>query len=641
MIIAKKEEINKMFQKNISLLSPWLRETVLNIDEKKLWEKININYNSEGFPICKYIQDNRKFQITSTKPVQEAKQWSRTVKVKGTGVIFMYGSGFGYSLFELFKIKQPHTLVVLFEQDIYLFAAMLYYFDFREIIDTKKISMLIGDSKNFAKAFDNLFFSITLINSTSPVLAFTNIARRNFKNQYNKIHQYVFKQLGLFVFYIGNDHLDNLIGLHNLLANINEIVTNPYITCIKDTFKEVPAFIIANGPSLDKNIHFLKEIKEKGLIICGESAIIPLMKNNIKPDILTIVERSIYTYFYHFEDIDYPKDMALLCLGLVDKHVYPCFPGAKIPIFRKSEFINEWINSYVGDKSALNAGANVSHLAFELAVYLGANPIVFVGQDYAYGKEGVTHSKDALYLKEKGKRARDILKSKPTVYVESNEGEMIPSIQLWVDFKQGLEGKIATNSDKILINATEGGAKIHGTEYMKLKDVIDKYCKEQMPYKVFELINNSKANISIKERKEGLEKFIKSVEKYGKEFRELSKKANEGKFSCRQMMRLAKDSNNHEYREILEKSYRNNIDTFQQFIEDELYRCFSQQIIFVFYYLMNSLGLIDTQDKIIEIFKIQRDFFNHLNIVFQSIAVHLEDAIKPLKDLLNELDNID
>ncbi|OIJ16768.1 hypothetical protein BKP37_05965 [Anaerobacillus alkalilacustris] len=639
MNVAKAIQTKEMFQKNLQLLSPWLRDSVLQVDETELWRRVQITYNDEGYPICRYRTENHSFQVTSNRPIEEAKKWCSSISVKGTGAIFMYGSGFGYPLFELFSQKQPHTLVVLFEQDIYLFTAMLYYFDLEPIISTQKISILIGDIEHFAKAFDHLFFSIVFANCTAPTLAFTPIAQRNFKTQYQKIHHYTFSQLGLFIFYIGNDHLDNLIGLHNLLANMKEIVENPYLSSLRNKYQDVPAFIIANGPSLDKNIDQLKKIKDKGLIISTESAIIPLMKHNIKPDILTIIERTKYTYTYHFENIDYPEDLALLCLGLVDKQVYPSFPGPKVPIFRNKEAINQWINKHVGDGSALDAGANVSHLALELAVYLGANPIVFVGQDYAYGPDGVTHSKDALYLEEKGKRAREILSSKPIVYVESNEGTMIPSNQLWVDFKNGLEQKIATHSYKTIINATEGGAKIKGTKCEKLSQVIETYCKKSIPYPVDELINNNKKMLSVTDRKRGLANFIKNVEEYIESFRKLSQEAAKGKQSCREMIRLSKSQEQEQYRSVYEVAYQEHINTFQRFIADDLTRCFSQQIIFVYYYLMNRVGMIDTPEKITEIFQVQHDFFHHLNMVCQSVSVHLENAIEPLSDIVTELGN--
>ncbi|KJS22160.1 MAG: hypothetical protein VR72_07340 [Clostridiaceae bacterium BRH_c20a] len=638
MIVARENENKKMFQKNIGLLPLWLRESLQNIDEKKLWDKIQVTYNAEGYPLCRYSEENRSFQINSRRPVEEAEQWCKNIAIKGAGAIFMYGCGFGYPLFEIFSQKQPHTLVVLFEQDIYLFTAMLHYFDLEPIIRTQKIAFLIGDIEHFAQAFDQLFFSIVFANCTSPTLAFTPMAQRNFKTQYQKIHQYIFSQLGLFVFYIGNDHLDNLIGLHNLLANIKEIVQNPYISSLKDKYMDFPAFIIANGPSLDKNIHELKKIQDKGLIICTESAIIPLMKNGIKPDILTIIERTENTYKFHFKNIKYPEDMALLSLAIVDKQVYPSFPGAKIPIFRKLEAVNQWLNNYLGDGSSLDAGANVSHLALEIAAYLGTNPIVFVGQDYAYGPKGVTHSKDSIYQQKQGERARKRIKARPIVYVEGNIEKMIPSNQLWVDFKKGLERKIATHSQKKIINATEGGAKIQGTKCEQLVQVIQKYCIRSISFCVHEMIAANKKQISVNERKEGLQKFIKSVEEYARSFYNLSREAAQGKLTCREMIRLSQAKDAEKYRNILEENYQKNNSTYQLYIADDLHRCFCQQIIFVYYYLMNRLGLIDTPEKITTIFEIQHDFFHHLNIVCQSLAIHLEEAIKPLEDILEELE---
>jgi len=637
-LAAKANQIEEMFQKNLGLLTPWLREVVLQISEKELWGKVHVSYNEEGFPICSYHEDNSSFQVTSRRPIQEAEQWCKTVAAKGTGSIFMFGCGFGYPLFELFKQKQPHTLVVLFEENIYLFTAMLYYFDLEPIIKTQKIAILVGDVDCFAKAFDQLFFSIVLANCTAPALAFTPIAQRNFKAQYLKIHRHIFSQLGLFVFYIGNDHQDNLIGLHNLLANIKEVAQNPHLSCLQDKYKDVPAFIIANGPSLDKNIQELKKIQDKGLIISTESAIVPLRKNKIKPHIYTIIERTKNTYTFHFENTEHPEDMALLCLGLVDKQVFPSFPGAKIPIFRRREAINQWINKHLGDGSALDAGANVSHLAMEIAATLGANPIVFVGQDYAYGSEGVCHSKDSVYFEEKGKQAREALKSKPMVYVESNEGTMIPSNQLWVDFRKGLERKIAAHSQKTIINATEGGAKIKGAICEKLADVIEKYCTQSFPHPVYKIINDNKHRICQAERKEGLGKFTQSLTENIGLFRNLSQVAAKSKLSCKEMIRLSQEKDQEKYRDTLEEAYQKNLNIYQLFIADDLYRCFNQQVIFIYFYLMNRVGLIDTLEKITEIFQIQHDFFYHLNVVCQSVAVHLEDAIGPLEDLLEELD---
>lgn len=51
MIIAKKMR-GKFFEKNIKLLPPPLQEILLKVDKKKLWEKVDVRYNEEGYPFA-------------------------------------------------------------------------------------------------------------------------------------------------------------------------------------------------------------------------------------------------------------------------------------------------------------------------------------------------------------------------------------------------------------------------------------------------------------------------------------------------------------------------------------------------------------------------------------------------------------
>ncbi|MDF3003181.1 MAG: hypothetical protein K0Q48_3300 [Bacillota bacterium] len=636
--IAREGERQERYKKNLGYLVPGFRERIEALDETEVWEKIEISWNPEGYPVCRYHDEGRSFLINSEHPREEAEQWCRNITVKGAGGIFLFGAGFGYPLFELFEKKQPHTVVILFEQNLYLLKAMLFYFDLEPLFRTGRLILLAGDIEDFSGVFDELFFSIVFVSCTSPVLAFTHAANRNFKSVYQKINHFIFSRLALFVFYIGNDHYDNLVGLFNLLANSRTILENPSIECLREQYKGIPAFIVANGPSLDKNIDELHRIKGRGLILCAESAILPLLKNKIKPDILTIIERTKYTYLYHFKDVSYPSDMALICLGLVDKRVFPSFRGEKIPVFRNAEAINQWINGYLGDGNAIDAGANVSHLAFELAVLMGADPIVFVGQDYAYGADGVTHSRGAVYNEEKGRKSKEQLQAMPTVSVEGNDGSMIPSTKLWKDFRIGLERKIAAHPEKTIINATEGGAKIHGTVCRALSEVIDDFCDAPLPYPVHRLIAEKRVLMNRSEKKGDLIRLIQSVDAYLKMFCDLAQLANKGKLECCEMIRIAEKADEGS-RQVLESAYLKNMQLFERFIDDTLCRSFCQQVVFSSYYQMNHLGFIDTGEKMIEIFGIHHDFFQNLFVVCQSVAVHFEDARESLKKIEEEYES--
>jgi hypothetical protein len=625
--------MNPLLEKNLQYLPQGLRSRVLAIPDEQLWKRIKVEDSEEGYPFCIAQNGSKTYQVTSKDPLKEAKNWCCQLELKNIGALFVYGCGFGYVLFELLKQKQPNTIVMVFEQDLYLFTEMLNYFDLAPIFETQKFTFFVGSIEDFRKEFEQLFWTDVFLYCTAPSVAFTPITQRQMKEAYRGIHRYIFDTLSLNVFSLGNDHYDTLLGFHNMIANAMEVVRNPYISCLKDQFKDVPAFIISNGPSLDKNIRELRKINGKGLILSTESAILPLIKNEVKPDAICIIERTKYSYRYHFENRTYPDDIALLSLAVIDKQIFPNFSGPRIPIFRNTESINNWFNQLLGDGRGINAGANTSHLAFELAVFLGANPIVLVGQDFAFGPGGVTHSKDAVYSEEKGQEAVDRIKAIPIVQVESNKGTMIPSNRLWVDFKAGLEQKIAVVPEKTVLNATEGGAKIKGTNCMSLVKAIETYCIQKSKKQIQQLIKEHQKLIDIRQRRQKLKQFIDDVESYIHKFRVLCQKALQGMIRCQKMIPLYQNAECEETVELdlLEQAYMDNFKLLNEFMADNLYLCFLQQVLVVGFHQMNQLGLIDTPEKIKRIFEIHYELFHHLNLICQSLVVNFDMAHEKLQ----------
>lgn len=115
-------------------------------------------------------------------------------------------------------------------------------------------------------------------------------------------------------------------------------------------------------------------------------------------------------------------------------------------------------------------------MAFKIAEYMGCDPIVLVGQDLAYASNGQSHVTGADH-------ARDGLATSPLTMqktkVIGNDGTMLDSLDTWIGMLKRFEFDIdKANGAYKVINATEGGAKIKGTEVMPLQEVIDKYLQE-------------------------------------------------------------------------------------------------------------------------------------------------------------------
>jgi hypothetical protein len=637
MNIAKPHETEDMYQKNFALLPMWLKDAVSSVSEEEYKEKIEVSYNAEGFPVCRYHHDGICYHVTSEHPVEEAKAWGAAIKLQDAAEIFLYGGGFGYALFELFDQKPPQSLVFVYEWDACLFKAMMRHFDLSPLIGTQKVVFFVGHDSSLKKPFIELFSTMLFDITTVPTVVFTLSASRHFKKEYLGIHRRVFEDLTFISSCIGNSHLDDMIGLRNLLVNTGQFLKSPYVSSLADKFTDIPAIIVSNGPSLDKSIPLLKQVQGRCLMICAESAIVPLTKNGIKPDIIVSLERTKTNYLYHFENREYSSDIALFALGMVDPHIFRSFAGEKMPVFRKGEGLNRWFNKHLGDGSELDAGASVAHLAVSAAIHLGADPIIFVGQDLAYGQEGATHSKDAVVMQEQGKKTREIIHSLPTVYVEGNDGEMLLSNRLWVNFRFIMESLISKNPKHHFYNATEGGAKILGTKRAKLSNLIEEYCTQPLPYRVAELVKMEREGISLEERATLLDDMIADVERYTGVFRSLANEANIKKLECEKMMILCTGKNEARYQDVLDETYKKNLSLFYQYRENELCGFFTQRLLCTYFYLFTRLGAIDTQEKRAQIFDLHRQFFRDMRVVTQSLAVAFEEAIPALVAIREEL----
>ncbi|OXB91663.1 motility associated factor glycosyltransferase family protein [Parageobacillus galactosidasius] len=618
-------ERNELFQKNLQCFPEYIKQQIRKVDLDEVGKWVDIVYTEEGYPICKYKKDGKVKHINSRNPWEQAKNWCNQLPLNQMSTLFVYGCGFGYPLIELLKRVHEDTVVVVFEQNLPIFIAMLHYFDLEPIFRAhNKCIFFLGPFEEFSHYFQNLISTYGLLYLTVPSVLFTPSSRL-FKKEYLNIQSHVFERLTQQITAFGNDHYDSLLGLHNMIQNAEIVLENPYLSSLKDKFTNVPAFIVANGPSLDQNMHELKRVKGKGLILCCESAIVPLMKNGIKPDAICVLERTPESYLYHFQNKKYPEDITLLALAVADPRTFASFAGPKVPIFRSFESTSEWINRIVGDGSGLYAGLNVSHLAYELAVYMGANPIVFVGQNFAYGLDGLTHSKQSKYTEDVQEYIEKV-KSLPIVYVEGNEDSFVPSNPLWVEFRKGLERLIEQTSHVTVINATEGGAKIKGTTCDTLTNVIEKYCKASLPYRLDTLLNESKKNLDISTRKNKIKSLRIELIKYMDIYRALNQLTSERKIIVEQLLEKDKYGAGQELRQEFEQNNKHIMKFLHRHVHDQ----FFQQVIMFGYHQMNELGVINTPEKLRYALQIQMELFDNLCVICKSLIRNFQIAVEKL-----------
>ena len=109
-------------------------------------------------------------------------------------------------------------------------------------------------------------------------------------------------------------------------------------------------------------------------------------------------------------------------------------------------------------------GGSVATATFRCFEKIGSKRIILVGQDLAM-KDNKTHAEDSEKINEAEYEE-----------VEGIDGGKVLSRWDWLRFRDFFERSIRGNKDIDVIDATEGGALIHGSTVMTLREAIDKYC---------------------------------------------------------------------------------------------------------------------------------------------------------------------
>jgi hypothetical protein len=224
---------------------------------------------------------------------------------------------------------------------------------------------------------------------------------------------------------------------------------------------EIPAIIVAAGPSLKRSIEELKRAKGRAYIFVVDRILDYILDNGIEPDFaVTIDPIKPVEYFTNRENITFP----LLC-GLVSNYeVLDRHKGKKI-FYDSNAYFQQMYKAVKKAPPALTTGASVATAAFSSCIKLGFKKIVLVGQDLAYDGD-FTH---AGGIAEK-------MDTKVDQMVEGIDGNPVRSRYDWNEFLIWFKDVIILHPELKVIDTKDRGAKIQGTEIMPLKDVIDLYC---------------------------------------------------------------------------------------------------------------------------------------------------------------------
>ncbi len=493
---------NNIYMKNRAALVNTLLDYDMVLEKDistiNISDDVNIYENANGEAVVAVKKNGYEYLLNSSYDSKfAAQEWAHQFEgINKYAPILIFGLGDGSHIKELRKVA-PDNMFIVYEPDENIFYRVMTSLDMSAVVGDEKIALAVnGVSKRFFIEFIQLIINYANL-QLCKYPSLPNYAML-YSQERTHILELVKSHASSLVFTRNTSVVAKEENIKNTLNNIKYAMACSDIYNLKESFatvnlENVPAIIVGAGPSLDKNIDYIKEAKGKAFIIAVDTALKTVLREGIQPDITISVDGHKPMAIFEHEKI---KSIPLVFCKESNEQIMEKHIGKKIMFNLGKDYMTQFFERFGKKTDPLETGGSVANNAFSLAQYLGFKNIILVGMDLAY-TDNKRHA-NASYedsTKNVFKRWNNMV----YLDVEDIYGNIIVTDVKMKMYIEWFEKQILRYEDLNVIDATEGGALIKGCKIMTFKAAIEQYCNETVDF--YELINGAKTAFSLEEQK--------------------------------------------------------------------------------------------------------------------------------------------
>lgn len=445
------------------------------------------------------LQDGRKIFLHSAyDPEREARQWAERVKFGPNDVIALFGCGIGYAPAALRdRLSRNNHLLILdpLADKIAGDSGLL-----RDGLADRRIQCTATFSE-FQTAYESIenacWKGISLLHLPTY--------ERLFPEALKELAEWTCRQGNTLKIHRNTVFASARLWQKNLFRNLVQLPTSGAVSAAFGALREKPAIIVSAGPSLTRNMQLLREAQDRALIIATGTAARLLSIEGIPYHIVISVDPNPVNWTAHFAGISH-RDAILVYDITTTPEVVAAHEGPKAAFYSLPD--GQWINDFISPGlGILKTGGSVANIAFDLAVRMEADPIILIGQDLAY-TDGLgnapgtypdrwAHKIPPGWFEKSDDEIEQLAESRPYIAYLRGKGRLsVPGIDgrsVWTDrvlfgfltwFEEAIRG---LGGKPRVIDATEGGALIAGTEVKPLAETLEKDCPATIEERIEEV----------------------------------------------------------------------------------------------------------------------------------------------------------
>jgi hypothetical protein len=401
-----------------------------------------------------------------------------TVLEPTTQFMLVHGIGIGYHIPMLLEKTDVRHMCIL-EPHEDNFYASLHTIDWRQLYDY----------------FDREFCTLNLVLGQTAQGSFELI--RRYLNQiglFNAVKPYVFDHLtspemkdSTTVFF---EKLPTMIGAMGYFddeqVSLSHSVENYRngTTILRDHVllnKKIidrPAFIVANGPSLDSAIEFLRTHQQDVVIFSCGTALGSLAKAGIKPDFHIEMERTrpVVEWIETSTTPEFRENIICLGLNTVHPDTFSLFTTHGMGM-KSNDLGTHFLSQFIGDDQFLVnlalSNPTVGNTGMAFACALGFKNIYIAGLDLGFSSSGQHHSSLSKHydVKDEHQEGLNLYKAETSnKKLPGNFGGEVNTTPVYSHAKLSIETLLKQNQHVNCFN-TSNGVFIRGTTPIHIEDI--------------------------------------------------------------------------------------------------------------------------------------------------------------------------
>ncbi|MDP8244195.1 MAG: DUF115 domain-containing protein [Candidatus Hinthialibacter antarcticus] len=476
------------FQDNIKLLHDYQPDLAVRLGNHVPSLNLELFDTSSGAPSLR-IHHDKNGQTTllhsSRDPLQEAQRWAANVTIESPFHLMVLGCGLMHHVFQLVQIcKKTLSQIVIIEDDIDVVHAAFTAIDLSPYLLTKSVYFFVQPTPTEIRSHFNANLTQYSLNGLSLIRHQASCDRN--PAYYNQVATIVHESMQGGEILLRTKVQIGAMIQENIIRNFPVMLKSPNVSTLRDLFAGKPCYIIGAGPSLDQDIESIKQIGVNAVIIAVDTAYKALCAAGTPPHIVVSTDPTALNA-KHFEGVTDLGSTTLVYSPSLYHEAAAQLQGTKVTIPMTSSKLLATLPELSQGAADVKIGTNVGQTCFYLARYMGCAPIILIGLDFSFPKEGgTTHFNQAAFNRKieiaetPGKMRVELIGDKPEweefdpIFVPSNAGGEAATSKFWLAYLRSLEEEIKSTTQDV-INCSATGAKVEGALFQPLSQVIEQF----------------------------------------------------------------------------------------------------------------------------------------------------------------------